>query len=197
MVRGTDNLLRRTLFESSLVAPEGPPSGVTGILGFFQKTAGELRMIDYVESSDRGLNYYISLLIEKKYNYGKHFAPHDIQVRELSTGKSRLEIAQQLGIKFTIAPNLPIDDGINAVRLMFPRLWVDEKLTYFLDALAQYRKEWDEKHGMFKNQPLHDWTSNAADMLRYAALVENKMSNELNTNEGLSANEIAKLTNIY
>ena len=62
---------------------------------------------------------------------------------------------------------------------------------------APFAKEWDEKHGMFKNQPLHDWTSNAADMLRYAALVENKMSNELNTNEGLSANEIAKLTNIY
>lgn len=166
-------------------------------IGFFQKVNTELRMIDYVESSDRGLNYYVSLLLQKKYRYGKHFAPHDIQVRELSTGKSRLEIAQQLGIRFEITPNLPVEDGINATRLMFPRLWIDEKLTYFIDAISQYRKEWDDKRGMFKNAPLHDWTSHAADMLRYAAIVENKMSNETLSRDQLSSDEVASITNVY
>ena len=166
-------------------------------IGFFQKTTSELRLIDYVQGSDKGLNYYIGLLLSKKYKYGSHFAPHDIQVRELSTGKSRLEIAEQLGIKFKIVPNLPVDDGINAVRLMFPRFWIDDKQPLFIDAIGQYRKEWEESKGMFKKRPLHDWTSHPADMLRYAALSESKMRNEPPKVEGLSPSDTHDLTNLY
>ena len=166
-------------------------------IGFFQKTPSELRMIDYFEGSDKGLNYYVAILLEKKYKYGKHFAPHDIEVRELTTGKSRLEIARQMGINFHVVPKLSIEDGINAVRLMFPRLWIDEKLMYFLDSISQYRKEWDVKKGMFKDDPLHNWTSHAADMLRYAAIIEQKMVNEDQRREGLTSEQVKELTNLY
>lgn len=145
--------------------------GDSTAIGFFQFAGLEIRMIDYFEASGEGLNFYINMLRDRNYTYAQHFAPHDIQVRELSTGKSRLEIARELGIDFDIAPNLPIDDGINAVRQRFPRMYFDkDKCSAFLNAISQYQKEWNEKMGDFKDKPLHDWTSHAADMLRYFAV---------------------------
>ena len=149
-------------------------------IGFFQKTSQELRLIDYYESSDKGLPHYIAMIQNKEYVYGKHFAPHDIKVRELGTGKSRLETAKVLGIKFEVVPNIPIIDGINSARLVFNKLWIDNKnCQKWIDYIGQYRKEWDEKNGIFKDKPCHDFTSHAADILRYASLVEKEMTNEM------------------
>lgn len=148
-------------------------------IGFWQRISNEMRLVDYYEQTDVGFPHYIAMLKNKGYVYGKHFAPHDIEVRELSSGKSRKQIAKALGIEFTVIPNLPISDGINAFRMLWPRLWVNEPACQgFLDAVAQYRREWSDKEGQFKDTPLHDWTSHAADMGRYAALVENQMTNE-------------------
>lgn len=140
-------------------------------IGFFQVYGNEWRMIDYYEASGEGLQHYINVLNQKGYQYGEHYAPHDIRVRELGSGKSRLEIAQELGLDFSIAPNMAVDDGINAVRMRFNTLWIDqEKCKRFLEAISQYRKEWNDKMGEYKPHPLHDWTSHAADMLRYWAV---------------------------
>lgn len=140
-------------------------------IGFFQFVGREIRMIDYYEASGEGLNHYANVLSSKGYVYAEHYAPHDIQVRELGTGVSRKEIAYNYGINFLIAPNLSIQDGINAVRMKMNRLWIDEtKCDRFIDAISQYRKEWNEKMGAFKDTALHDWTSHAADMLRYFAV---------------------------
>lgn len=140
-------------------------------IGFFQAVGREWRMIDYYEASGEGLNFYATVLRDKRYVYAQHFAPHDIEVRELSTGKSRREIAENYGITFEIAPNLPIEDGINAVRLRLKTLWIDEKkCSQFINAISQYQKEWNDKMGDYKNAPLHDWTSHAADMIRYWAV---------------------------
>ena len=148
-------------------------------IGFFQKANQEVRMIDYYESSDKGLDHYIKACQDKGFVYGRHIAPHDIRVRELTTGRSRLEIAKDLGISFDVLPNLGVADGINAGRLMFSRLWVDEeKCKVWLDYIAQYHREWDDKKGMFKDNPFHDFTSHAADVYRYAAIGENLMTNE-------------------
>lgn len=147
--------------------------GDSTCIGFFQAVGLEWRMIDYYEASGEGLNFYASVLRQKGYTYAQHFAPHDIEVRELSTGKSRKEIAENFGINFDVAPNLPIDDGINAVRMKFKRLWIDEKkCEAFISAISQYQKEWNDKTGDYKSKPLHDWTSHAADMLRYWAVSE-------------------------
>lgn len=148
-------------------------------IGFYQIAGQEPRMIDFYCSNGKALDHYIQYLKEKGYNYGKHFAPHDIRVRELATGKSRYEIAQQLGVTFDLIPNLPVQDGINAGRAILKRLWIDEKNNgYFMDALLQYKREWDESHGHFRDKPLHDWTSHAADVHRYFALVADQMRNE-------------------
>lgn len=145
--------------------------GDSTCIGFFQTVGKEWRMVDYHEASGEGLAYYANVLRSKGFVYAQHFAPHDIEVRELSTGKSRKEIAENYGIKFDVAPNLPIDDGINMVRIKFRMLWIDEKnCSAFLNAISQYQKEWNDKMGDYKDHPLHDWTSHAADMIRYWAV---------------------------
>lgn len=149
-------------------------------IGFYQKVGQEVHMIDYWQGNEKdGIPEAIIVIQTKKYVYGKHFAPHDIKATEQGTGKTKLETAKKLGIKFEVVQNIGLDNGINAGRLMFARLWVDEdNCNYWIDAISQYHQEWDESRGMFTEKPHHDWTSHPADVHRYASVVEDKMSNE-------------------
>lgn len=148
-------------------------------IGFYQCTGREVHKIDYWEgTNDEGIIEGIQVVKSKPYIYGKHFAPHDIRAKELSTGKTRFDIAKELGITFEVVPMIPVDDGITKGKLMFSRLWIDEvKCQLWLDAIAQYRRVWDEKRGMFLEKPYHDWTSHAADEYRMAAVIEDEMTN--------------------
>jgi hypothetical protein len=138
---------------------------------FYQQVGSEVRLIDFYEASGEGLQHYATLLDKKPYKYGKHFAPHDIEVREIGTGKSRLEIAQNLGIRFDIAKKLPLHDGLNAARMLMPRCYFDEeKCVRGLEALQNYRKDFNTRLDEFKETPVHDWASHAADAFRYLAI---------------------------
>lgn len=149
---------------------------------FAQHVGHEWRFIDYYENTGEGFKHYAKILKEKPYMYGKHFAPHDIAVRMLGENSmTRLEIAKGLGINFetrgesgketTVVPNISIDDGINAVRMRFGTLWIDQnKCSILIDALTHYRKKWNDTMGMFEDKPLHDWSSHAADAVRYWAV---------------------------
>jgi len=135
------------------------------------KPGGTYAVIDYYEANGEGLDHYAKVLDEKGYKYGTHIAPHDIRVRELGTGKSRLEIARGLGIRFDIAPNIPVQDGINAVRTILPTCWFDtDKCSPGIESLRNYRREFNDRMGDFKSSPLHDWTSHAVDAFRYFAV---------------------------
>ncbi len=137
---------------------------------FTQSIGQEVRVIDYYENTGQGFPHYIQKLQEKQYIYGKHTAPHDIEVRELTSGKSRRDTAQALGVSFEVAPKLPIHEGIDAVRGLFTKCWFDrEKCHEGLNALKNYRKQYDEKRKTYLNQPYHDWSSNAADAFRTLA----------------------------
>lgn len=147
-------------------------------IGFFQRYGKENRMIDYMEGSGEGLAYYIKALKEKEYFYGKHYAPHDIVVREMGTGKSRLEAAKDLGLNFetirendkikSAVPNLSVQEGIDATRVLLSNLYIDkEKCAPCIKALKNYHKDFDEKNKVYRNNPKHDWSSHAADMMRY------------------------------
>jgi hypothetical protein len=132
---------------------------------------GEVRLIDYYAATGEGLPHYARVLQERGYIYGKHWAPHDIRVREMASGRSRLETAASLGIKFEVAPNVSFDDGIHAVRMLLPRCWFDEqKTTPGLEALQSYRRRFNEAIQEFSPTPVHDWSSHAADALRYLAV---------------------------
>jgi len=147
---------------------------------FVQQIGSAFHIIDYYENSGESLEFYATVLDEKKYIYNTHFLPHDAQVRELGTGVSRVETAQSLGMRTSIVPKLSIEDGINAVRMLLSRCWFDhDKCKHGLDALRQYRWATSER-GELKNKPEHNWTSHAADSFRYFA-VGNQQSTEWTT----------------
>jgi hypothetical protein len=145
---------------------------------FSQSTrGGEVRLIDYMEGSGEGFPFYARALAAKGYTYGRHWAPHDIQVRELSSGRSRLEVAASLGIKFDVTPRLQkteageVEEGIHALRMLFPRLWFDaEKCAKGLEALMHYRRDYNQKLDEFKATPVHDWASHGSDAARGLAV---------------------------
>ena len=132
---------------------------------------GEVRLIDYYEASGEGLPHYADVLARRKYTYGQHWAPHDIEVRELGTGKSRMEVARSLGIAFRTVPNIPVEDGIHAARMLFPRCWFDaEKARVGLECLQHYRRDYNQRLNEFKATPVHDAASHGADAYRYLSV---------------------------
>ena len=145
--------------------------GDSTTIWFTQFLGREVRVIDYYETSGEGLKHYAKVLQEKGYVYDEHWGPHDIKVRELGTGKSRLETAKTLGINFKIAPKLSVDDGIEAVRNIFNRVFIDEKkCKRGIACLKNYHHEYDEKNKIYKQSPKHDWSSHGADSFRYMAV---------------------------
>lgn len=140
---------------------------------WFQVVRQEIHFINFYEAAGEGLAFYSRILDEygKKHNYqyAEHFAPHDIRQRELGTGVTRLQIAEEAGIKFTVLPAKPVDTGIELVRKLLHKAYFDEKLCKKgLEALESYQKRYDEKHRVYSNNPLHNWCSHAADSMRYA-----------------------------
>ena len=152
---------------------------------FFQLYNNEVRLVNYYENSGEGLPHYARELnkfaVQKDIVYGKHYAPHDIKVRELGTGKSRLEIARSMGLKFTTVKKLPIIDGIDAVRALLPRCWFSkDSCARGLEALKGYHKEFDSARQVFRKTPVHDSNSHGADAFRTMAvgLKTPKLSNK-------------------
>jgi hypothetical protein len=134
---------------------------------------GEVRVIDYYEASGMDLAHYVNQVKNRNYVYGGHILPHDVQVTELSTGKTRLETLESLGLRHytEIAPKHRVEDGVNAVRVFLPRCWFDaKKCKRGIDALRAYHSAYDERLKALRANPVHDWTSHAADAFRYAAM---------------------------
>jgi phage terminase large subunit len=141
---------------------------------FIQCVGRERRLVDYYESSGVGLNHYVDVLHDKRrkydWTYGDHFFPHDIKVREFTSGKSRLNTLAGLGIEATVVPQCDELDGINVVRRMLGRVWLDPvRCERGLEALRGYRREYDERLRDWKKSPLHSWESHGASALRYFA----------------------------
>ena len=134
--------------------------------------SGEVRLIDYYESSGEGFTHYIKVLAERGYIYGKHYPPHDIAVRELGTGKSRKDTAAALGLKFQDPlPPLDIHEGIEAARLLLARCWFDEtKAAKLIECLRNYRKTYNTKLETFTSVPVHNKFSHGADAFRGLAV---------------------------
>src|SRR3990167_3373241 len=135
---------------------------------FAQREGAYLNIVDYFEAEGEGLAFYADILRKKKYKYGNHNFPADMRVRELGTGKSRLEMAERLGITpLSIVPSLSLEDGIQAVRANFKFMRFDRtNCEVGLNHLKMYRKERDEERAVWKNKPRHDESSHAADAMR-------------------------------
>jgi hypothetical protein len=136
-----------------------------------QLVGTEVRLIDYYENHGVGLDHYVKWIKDNDYLKAEHILPHDVRVRELGTGKSRLEMLEESGLEVKIAPRMGLDDGIQAVRRLLPRCWFNvPKVQTGLNCLRNYRRDYDEKRKIFYERPLHDWSSHGSDSFRYLAL---------------------------
>ena len=140
---------------------------------FYQCIGAAIHIIDYYENHGEGLSHYVSVLQSKPYIYGDHYAPHDIESHAFSSGMSAKEVGASLGVKFITLPTLKLrlEEGIEALRSIFPRLYIDgEKAKHLIKCLENYRKEFDQRLEVYKDRPRHDKYSHGADAARYLAI---------------------------
>lgn len=123
----------------------------------------------YAEYTNMGLPDIVADWHMRRLNYGKVIVPHDIAVRELGSGKTRQEVMHNLGVSTIVAPKMSVIEGIEMVRNLLPRAKFNRTCADGIEALRQYRADYEEKKGVLALRPLHDWTSHAADAMRYMA----------------------------
>lgn len=164
---------------------------------FYQLIGQEIHIIDYYENHGEGLPHYAKIIAEKSYIYESHFAPHDIDSHAFSSGLSAREVGAELGIRFIPLKTLQlsVDNGIEALRGVFPRVWIDEaKCGKLINALENYRKEYDTKHSVYKARPVHDWASHGADSARYMAIAIKTISGG---SKGPSDDDVERMRDKY
>lgn len=145
--------------------------GDSTAIWFWQVVGSEIRVIDHYENHGQGLPHYAEVLESRGYVYEDDYVPHDARVRELGTGRTRVETLTQLRRRPRLVPDHRVMDGINAARLTLPRVWFDRtRCREGIEALKQYRADYDEKTRAFKDTPKHDWTSHSADAFRYLCM---------------------------
>jgi len=138
---------------------------------WYQLQGSEIRLIDYYENSGEALTHYIKVIKSKPYIIERVFAPHDASSTEFGSGLTRTQIARSLGIEFMVLPKLSVQEGIDACRNQLNRCWFDEvKCEKGIRALENYRKEWNDSLGTWRDHPRHDHFSNGADAFRYVAM---------------------------
>lgn len=138
---------------------------------FFQPVFGGVNIVDYYAATGVGAAHYAEVLHSKPYTLGKCFLPHDAKVVEWGSDRSRVETLNRLGLDTRLVPDHSVMDGINAARLTIGVSRFDRmKCADGIEALKQYRAEYDEVRKVFKPTPLHDWASDPADAFRYLAM---------------------------
>jgi phage terminase large subunit len=145
---------------------------------FCQRLGGEMRIIDYIEDSHKTYAEYVAEINKRPWLWGHDWLPHDGEARNAQTGKSAKETLQALGRHPSIVPNLDIETGIKAVRMLFPRLYMDKtKCTPLLNRLKRYRRVIPTTTNE-PGAPRHDENSHGADNVRYLAVIADRMSND-------------------
>lgn len=147
------------------------------VLIWVQFAGPVIRIIDYYENNSEGLEHYVNIIKNKPYGHTKLYVPHDAKVRELQTGVSRIEKLKSLNMEVGLVAKLPINDGIEAVRSLLPKTWIDmTKCSQLIKAIENYTKEYDERNKVYRNRPNHNRWSNANDALRYLAVSYKKIA---------------------
>ena len=132
-----------------------------------QRGPQDLRLLDYIEDSNRTLDWYVAQLEKRPYRWGTDFLPHDGRTRNFQTGKSTEEILRSMGRKPRVLAQTSVEEGIKAARLVFPRCYFDKtKTVRLLECLKRYRRDIHTKTGE-PTLPLHDEYSHGADAFRY------------------------------
>lgn len=143
---------------------------------WMQPKNGNLDLIYYYEATDQGIEHFIDKIWQVqamfKFKYHTHYGPHDMANREWgSNARSRMNLAIQHGLTFNIVQATKIEDGIQAVKSIFPRCRFHvEHTRHGIECLKEYRRKYDEVNQVFMTAPLHNWASNGSDAFRYFAV---------------------------
>ena len=144
------------------------------VIWFFQKVGMQIRLVDYYSASGYGLDHYAMVLQDRKYKYGRHYFPFDVEQTHLGAGvvaHSRKRTLTDLGVVVDVVPKHGIEDGVNAVRKLLPKCVFDkDKCKEGIEALQLYHRQWDDQRKVYLERPYHDWTSHSADAFRYLAM---------------------------
>lgn len=125
-------------------------------ISFVQRAASEVRVIDYIEGSFRTLEDYVKDIKTRRWNWGYDWIPHDGRARDFKSGMSTEEMLRKLGRNPMIVPQIGVEEGIKATRLVLPRMWLDsEKCGPVLEHLKRYRRTINAQTNM-PGAPLHD-----------------------------------------
>ena len=152
------------------------------------------RIVDFYEADNQPITHYIEWLKARPYKIGTVWLPHDARAKSLQTGKSIIEQFLVAGITPQLVPELSLQDGIEAARLVIPKCYFDEGKTYDgLEHLRAYMREWDERTQTFRNKPKHDQHSHASDAFRYLALASRPISSKLSSGDATIAPRGGKL----
>ena len=148
-----------------------------------QKVASEIRVIHYIEGTQRTLADYSAelkalRLDDQPINWGQVWLPHDGFHKRHQTGKDDATVMEGLGWAVEQVPNMSVVSGIDRAREMFPRIYFHSQRTKRLvECLKRYRWNISDKTGQ-ATQPLHDEYSHGADAFRYLCLVADNLSND-------------------
>ena len=157
------------------------PHGISGCAmqprsGLRRSIGRDIRIIDYYEAPASISAHYVRELKARPYVYAGHIVPHDAQARELGTGKSRIEVIASLGSRTCRLPQRIVSRTASRRCACFCRNAgsMPQKCARGIDALKLYRAEMTRgartPGTVLKPQPVHDWTSHAADAFRYLAM---------------------------
>ena len=143
-----------------------------------QRSIAEVRVIDYIEDSHKRLDEYVAMLNQRGYNWGEDWIPHDGKTKNIQTGKSAEEVLKALKRDPHITPDIGVEPGIKATRLMFDRCYFDEtKALPLVNRLKRYRRAIPVSTGEPAG-PLHDENSHGADAFRYLGVVVDQLRND-------------------
>lgn len=176
----TENRIGEVPYDPGFPVDTGWDLGVSNAtcIWFKQQVGAQRRIIDFYTASGEDLAHYAKMLHEKPYVYGKHYLPHDIEVKELGAKQSRKDILRQLGIRATVVPRIGnvVDEGIEVVRNYLRTCWIDEKKCgpVGIQGLLEYTKKETGQRGpngepYYSEEPAHTWASDVADALRTLA----------------------------
>ena len=146
-------------------------------IGFVQRGPRDVRVLDYIEDSNRTLDYYVAEIEKRPWRWGTDYLPHDGRTRNFQTGKSTEELLSAMGRDVFVLPLTSVEEGIKAARLLWPRTYFDAtRTTRLLECLKRYRRQPNQTTGEAMG-PLHDEYSHGADMFRYVGQAVELMSN--------------------
>ena len=174
----TNRCLYTSIYDALLPVYVAMDIGVNDltVMVFFQIAHGEVRIIDYYEDNNKGVDFYAKFLLQdKKYLYHTIFLPHDSTKRDPLDTTNTYErdfrrLFSSTGTRFHVLKRIDKQISISHAKIMINRCVFNiSRVKSFLDQLSKYRKKWNEQQGRYVEDPQHNEASNFGDCFQYVS----------------------------